>query len=190
MLTVKVGEKYKHWTVIGDAEIINKSIKYKCKCDCGFEQYMTATALHNKNRWFRCKHCAILLTSQKRAIERGKVGDMTLGKLNSIKSKAERRHIEFNLTMEYLWNLYLKQNQKCAITGDFLESIKKASLDRIDSSKGYVNGNVQWVTKQANISKHVMTMDELKEFCRKVLNHDNQQPSTPLTKCEGSETNS
>ena len=27
------------------------------------------------------------------------------------------------------------------------------------------------------------------EFCRKVLNHANQQPSQPLTKLEGSETN-
>jgi hypothetical protein len=35
-----------------------------------------------------------------------------------------------------------------------------------------------------------MTMSELYEFCKKVLNHANQQPSTPLTKCEGSETNS
>lgn len=35
-----------------------------------------------------------------------------------------------------------------------------------------------------------MSMTELKEFCKKVLNNDNQQPSQPLTKLEGSETNS
>jgi hypothetical protein len=35
-----------------------------------------------------------------------------------------------------------------------------------------------------------MTMEELKLFCKKVLNHANQQPSQPLTKLEGSETNS
>lgn len=34
-----------------------------------------------------------------------------------------------------------------------------------------------------------MSMNELYEFCNKVLNYANQQPSTPLTKCEGSETN-
>ena len=32
-------------------------------------------------------------------------------------------------------------------------------------------------------------MEQLYDVCRKVLNHANQQPSTPLTKCEGSETN-
>ena len=64
-----------------------------------------------------------------------------------------------------------------------------ASIDRIDNSKGYVEGNVQWVTYQANVSKHVMSMNELYEFCKKVLNYANQQPSQPLTKLEGSETN-
>ena len=64
------------------------------------------------------------------------------------------------------------------------------SIDRIDSSKDYVEGNLQWTTYIANVSKHTMTMEQLYDFCKKVLNHANQQPSTPLTKCEGSETNS
>ena len=57
-------------------------------------------------------------------------------------------------------------------------------------SKGYIEGNVQWTTCQANISKHTMTMKELYQFCKDVLNYANQQPSQPLTKLEGSETNS
>ena len=35
-----------------------------------------------------------------------------------------------------------------------------------------------------------MTMPELINFCKKVLNHVNQQPSLGLTTQEGSETNS
>ena len=35
-----------------------------------------------------------------------------------------------------------------------------------------------------------MTMKQLYEFCKKVLNHANQQPSLQLTQQEGSETNS
>ena len=77
----------------------------------------------------------------------------------------------------------------CAITGDSIPDIKVASLDRIDSNLPYTEGNVQWVSKQANLSKHIMSMQELYEFCKKVLNHANQQPSQPLTKLEGSETN-
>ena len=100
------------------------------------------------------------------------------------------RNIPFEVTIPYLWDLFLEQNKKCAITGDNLDTINNASLDRIDSNKGYVIGNVQWVTKQANLSKHVMSMNQLYDFCKKVLQHANQQPSQPLTKWEGSETNS
>ena len=111
-------------------------------------------------------------------------------KYNKLQRNAQSRNIEFSLSKEYLWNLYIAQNKKCAITGDDLPELDEASLDRIDSNLGYVEGNVQWVTKQANLSKHIMTMQELYDFCEKVLKHANQQPSTPLTKCEGSETNS
>ena len=123
-------------------------------------------------------------------INNGKVGELTLSKFNRIKSKSMIRKIEFNLTIEYLWNLYITQNRKCAITGDELPNILEASLDRIDSSKGYIEGNVQWVTVQANKCKHILSMSELYEFAKKVLDHANQQPSQPLTKLEGSETNS
>lgn len=65
----------------------------------------------------------------------------------------------------------------------------------IDSTPVYTTGGqrnvkVQWVTTQADRCKHILSMSELYEFAQKVLNHANQQPSTPLTKCEGSETNS
>jgi len=96
--------------------------------------------------------------------------------------------IVVTITPEYLKEIYEKQNHRCAITGDYLPDIRKASVDRIDSTKPYEKGNIQIVTKQANISKHIMTMKQLYEFCKKVLNHANQQPSRPLTKLEGSET--
>ena len=61
--------------------------------------------------------------------------------------------------------------------------------NRIDSSKGYIRGNLQWVTKRVNWMKGDMLTEELFEMCNKILNHANQQPSQPLTKLEGSETN-
>lgn len=46
---------------------------------------------------------------------------------------------------EYLRELYEKGEGKCAITGVKIsgEGLNKASLDRIDSNKGYIKGNVQ-----------------------------------------------
>lgn len=49
--------------------------------------------------------------------------------------------------------------------------------------------NIQIVTKEINLAKHVLSQEDFINMCKKVVNHANQQPSTPLTKCEGSETN-
>jgi hypothetical protein len=46
-----------------------------------------------------------------------------------------------------------------------------ASFDRIDSTKGYVRGNVQVISKKANAMKLNATEEELKLFARWVLKH-------------------
>lgn len=186
-LPVSVGDTFKDWTVVEETKDSQGHLRYKCRCSCGYEQLMRPSALYNSTRWFQCKHCATLKSVEKNTT---KVGEITLSILNRIKGKAMLRKIPFNLSLEYLWNLFLQQNGKCAITGDDLGSIREASLDRIDSSLGYIENNVQWVTKQANKCKHILSMKELYEFSQKVINHANQQPSQPLTKLEGSETNS
>ena len=45
-----------------------------------------------------------------------------------------------------------------------------ASLDRIDSSKGYVEGNVQWVHKMINMSKQQYSQEEFIDMCKAVAN--------------------
>lgn len=44
-----------------------------------------------------------------------------------------------------------------------------ASLDRVDSSKGYVKNNIQVVSRKANVMKQDATKEELKEFARWAL---------------------
>lgn len=175
-INIEVGKKYKHWTVLKEGEQINGQLKYLCRCDCGIEQYFTASALTSDTRWFQCKKCTAKENGNKLQSKSGKCGDLTLSRVNRIRHKAELRKIEFSVSIEYLWNLFIHQNKTCALTGDPL-NINTASLDRIDSKYGYIEGNVQWVTAQANKCKHILTMTELYEFCEKILRHANQQPS-------------
>lgn len=43
-----------------------------------------------------------------------------------------------------------------------------ASLDRIDSSLGYIIGNVQWVYKGVNFMKGEMSHDYFIEMCKMI----------------------
>ncbi|BAY82593.1 hypothetical protein NIES267_20760 [Calothrix parasitica NIES-267] len=88
---------------------------------------------------------------------------------------------ECNITLEYLKQLWEKQNGRCPYTGWKLDNLqttsdwnnhvlhpKTASLDRIDSSRGYVFGNVQFVSLIANYAKRDFLEEELLRFCEAV----------------------
>ena len=100
------------------------------------------------------------------------------------KYSASKRNLKFNIGIEYLWELYIKQDKKCIYTGiellfkkedvDFYDNgyykrtALNASLDRIDSSKGYIKGNLQWVYKKINIMKNDLSDENFKKLCRLV----------------------
>ena len=174
---LNLGDKFKHWTILQGPIYKNSTAYYKVKCDCGTEAYKLPIELLYSDRDFQCEKCAQKERALKVTVKNGRVGDLTLTEHTRLRRSAKKRGYVFEVSMEYLWDLFQKQNQICAITGDRIENIEDASLDRIDSSKGYIEGNVQWVTYRANVSKHTMSMNELYEFCKKVLNYANQQPS-------------
>lgn len=97
---------------------------------------------------------------------------------NVLKNRAKRLNREFNLTVEYLWELFIKQNMKCALSDEPIDfpntttnltfSQQTASLDRIDSTKGYIIGNVQWVHKDINSMKMDLQQEEFIKRCQQV----------------------
>ena len=164
---LEIGSKYKQWTVLEGPIYKNSTAYYKVKCDCGTETFKLPVELLYKNRDFCCEKCAHKTNMNKITTKNGKVGELTKTEHTRLKRSASKRNIIFDVSIEYLWNLFEKQNKICTITGDYIDDFSKASLDRIDSNQGYITGNIQWVTQQANLSKHVLTMDELYEFCKK-----------------------
>lgn len=90
---------------------------------------------------------------------------------NKYRKSAISRGIEWDLSHEYIESIF---NGKCALTGwdigtEYLTG--KASLDRIDSSIGYVNGNVQWVHSMVNMSKNKYNQDDFVHMCISVSNN-------------------
>lgn len=91
--------------------------------------------------------------------------------LCEVKKRAKKKKIDFDLSEEFIKELLeIKQNNKCSVTNCDIKIKKRnvnsllyetASLDRIDSSKGYLKDNVQWVMLGINYMKLDFSIDEL-----------------------------
>lgn len=183
---LKVNDEVNWFTVL---EIISPR-RIKVRCSCGEECYRRQDHLLS-GRTKSCKRCSAKRTasdfpppSQLYAI-----GDLGKTYYSSLREGAKIRNLEFAVTQEDLWILLVQQNFKCALTGvdiNLSTKIRKcnpdyksftASLDRIDSSKGYVPGNIQWVHKTVNRLKNNLNQDDFIKCCIAVARYANQQPS-------------
>lgn len=81
---------------------------------------------------------------------------------------AKKRNIEVTITIEDIWNQYIKQNKRCAFSGIPVEFGLDASVDRIDSSAGYWKYNIQIVHKTLNMMKKDMPNDLFINWCKMV----------------------
>jgi len=82
-----------------------------------------------------------------------------------------------DLTTAYMVRLWQRQNGKCAYTGVLLQQPQylkgrmddSPSIDRIDASRGYVKGNVAWVTWRVNWMKSNLTYADFVVLCTSVV---------------------
>lgn len=95
------------------------------------------------------------------------------------KYHAKKRKIPFRLTKKQMWDSFIAQDKKCALTGEelFFESAcckcdGNASLDRIDSSKAYSVDNIQWVHKAVNQMKWTLSQKLFIEWSKKIAKYN------------------
>lgn len=123
---------------------------------------------------------------------------------NKFKSGALERNIPFELSVEQLIGLLYGQSFKCYLTGELFvveEKQKKVtintydlsrcldlevaqhttkfkyncSIDRIDSSKGYLIDNVKFCTKKINMFKKDYNLNEFLTMCKQINEYDNRR---------------
>lgn len=144
---------------------------WKVRCDCGKEKNINASGMkaeivHSCGCYKRKK----LSTGYK---------DISGSWWRRLYKAAIQRGFDFNITLEEVWNLFIKQNKKCALSGVNLVMypnndkyyLQTASLDRINSMKGYHINNIQWVHKRINFLKRNYPEEELLYWASKIVKH-------------------
>lgn len=147
---------------------------YECQCDCGIITEINRPDLISRHT-ISCG-CGKLQQNSANLCWKG-CGEISGRLWSSIKSKALLRNLEFSITIEQGWQKFLEQNKKCALSGLELKfsvseykkmNDRTASLDRIDSSKGYTINNIQWIDKRINVMKMDMDENEFIQICMQI----------------------
>ena len=169
------GKTFSRWTVIcKDEQKSDKHDYWMCRCDCGVTKSVYGSHLRLKKS-DGCRKCS-------ESKHKGKLNSRLWSRLLD---GAKRRGLEVDLgdqPKEFLYDLlYTKQKCQCALTGlpiGVANTIKgdmhgetTASVDRIDSKKGYTKSNVQWVHKWINLMKMDFNQEEFITLCESVVRH-------------------
>jgi hypothetical protein len=165
---VAVGTKFNDWEIVSldfQHKLSNTGgLKQHVRCKCGYETFLELSPL-KAERTKSCRQCG----EQKR---RKNYRDIPSSYIRQILNGADKRRYSFEISIEEVWEIFENQNKKCALSGvDINFENKTASLDRIDSTKGYVKNNVQWVHKIINQMKSNRTDRVFIEWCKVVAEH-------------------
>lgn len=123
----------------------------------------------------RCIECSKALDRKRRSCLSPFLRRMVV----SARTRANKTGKACDITFEEIRELWNHQNGRCALSGtkmthDPTPDLRSAqrrnnvSIDRIDSSKGYVSGNVHLVTSQINLMKLDYSVEEFVDACTAV----------------------
>lgn len=181
---IKVGTNVGNWKIISEKFKEDDIYWNECECICGKIKKVRTWHLDNH----KTKGCGC--TNIIGRFKYKGIGDLSSAYFNSFKTAREKKGKIFdkNITLEFLWDLFLKQNKKCAISkldiillpnwsgynnGRCKKLEQTASIDRIDSTKHYTIDNIQWVHKQINYMKGSLSDIEFINLC-KLISENNK----------------
>ena len=141
-----------------------------CNVDQSYSRFSHAVSSFKLNK--ECKKCSN--SRPENCSHKGWInGVLRRSFIKKYLVSAELREIEWAVTFEFLADLLINQEMKCALTGWDISAMEvqknTASLDRIDSTKGYVEGNVQWVHKMVNMCKQHYCQEDFIDMCEAII---------------------
>lgn len=97
--------------------------------------------------------------------------------LRALLRRIKNKYHDYDVDLDYLKEVWDVQNI-CVYTGVELQLPKwkgindplyTASIDRIESDKGYVKGNIQFISITSNHAKNSMTHEQMIKFCDLII---------------------
>ena len=174
-----VGRKFERLLVLEEHKDINvKRATWKCLCDCGNTTEVLGHNLRKKKNG--TKSCGCIRNNNNSLYQPTTAyGEISGGYWSVLKSRCKLKQIKLLITIEQAWEVFLKQNRKCALTGLDIVFVKQytkdyslqtASIDRINSDKDYSIDNIQWVHKDINRMKSDLNQEKFISYCKMVSN--------------------
>lgn len=163
----------------GDFKVIKKThifdrqhLNWECECKNGHKRIIRKEII-DKNNNLICQQCKKINEIPQKNLDYVIKYMVDKNKLN--------KYLDVNLTSEYLIKLIEKQEYKCKLSkidiilreGVSQINTPTASLDRIDSSKGYEVGNLQWLHKDINVMKWHFPLNRFVYYCYLINNPEN-----------------
>ena len=169
------GKRFGELEIIEKDGVRGKNVLWKCFCHgCKKECHKVTPMIRSYSI-----SCGCLRTRRGKSspLWQG-VGEISKENWNKIIINAKRRKINCSVTLEDVWELFQQQQGLCALSkrpltfGRYQRGEVTASLDRIDSSKPYEKGNIQWVHKYVNIGKHSLDQKFFIDLCKDIAKYN------------------
>ena len=157
--------------------------------ECNKEFYKDSSEVTRNKKINRKNHCSLKCSGHnshkhlksyndenKKYLEPyfGSKRDIYTGLREHFRRVKKRKH-DYDITLDDLLKLWVKQNGTCVYSGvklvhpnDGGNNLNTASLDRIDSNLGYVKGNLQFISIICNQAKNNLSHEEMLEFIKTI----------------------
>lgn len=186
----KHGRAYDVGDIFMNLEVIKiysgKNTTYKVKClTCGNIYHTGHETLYRKKNNKGLPYCKECFDYDKRSKKDFTMctEHISLTTYKILERQASLRGIKFDVTPEYLESIF---DGHCYLSGlpieigthsqrnkkNMINNNGTASLDRIDSNIGYVEGNLAWCLKSVNLMKQKTGQKEFIEMCRIIANNN------------------
>lgn len=147
------------------------------KCGTSLEIGINWTESRKKKRHYICKECFNRAFKERKAYKAErktnrqylKLGKKLSNKVTNFIQDSVKRNKELEYSFAEIAEIMQKPCEYCG------SSKKYSGLDRVDSSLGYIKGNVVPACAPCNLGKHVMSVQQYIAHCKKVIAHQEIQ---------------